>query len=147
MRWFYLHRDEAQPAGDGGAAPAPAVGEQVVLDPEESHHLLTVMRRRRDEPVHLVDGRGNRCTGRLAGGTGREARIEITGVMAVVADMETKKAIRLDLIGRRAMQIDLDEPAAAEFTNPIERLRKAKPSEAKRTGEETIEERLQDRGW
>jgi len=74
MRWFYLHRDDQEDA-------TPAVGAEVVLDQEESHHLLAVMRHRAGDPVHLIDGRGHRLTGRLAGDSGRTARIELTSVV------------------------------------------------------------------
>ena len=74
MRWFYLH-------GLTDDTAAPTAGAEVVLDAEESHHLLAVMRRRTDEPVHLLDGRGHRLTGRLAGGDARGARVEITDVV------------------------------------------------------------------
>lgn len=73
MRWFFLLPDAA-------ATWPPPVGAEVELDPEESHHLLAVLRRRSDEPVHLVDGRGHRFAGRLAGATGRRARVVIEDV-------------------------------------------------------------------
>jgi 16S rRNA (uracil1498-N3)-methyltransferase len=38
------------------------------------------MRRRADDPIHLLDGRGHRLTGHLAGRDGRAARIGITAV-------------------------------------------------------------------
>lgn len=69
----------------------------------------------------------------------QRARVEMTGVMAFVVDMEAKKAVRLDPARNKAMRIDLDERAAAEFTNPIEQLRNAKPGEAQRIGEETLD--------
>jgi 16S rRNA (uracil1498-N3)-methyltransferase len=76
VRWFFLQPDQG---ADRDGAP-PAVGDEVTLDPEESHHLLAVLRRRPADPVHLVDGRGHRLVGRVAAGSGRTARILITSV-------------------------------------------------------------------
>ncbi|MCP4574302.1 MAG: 16S rRNA (uracil(1498)-N(3))-methyltransferase [bacterium] len=84
MRWFYLHCESA-------AATPPVVGDEVVLDAEESHHLLAVLRRRTDDPVHLLDGRGHRLTGRLAGGDGRAARVEITHVAFDETELATPR--------------------------------------------------------
>lgn len=88
VRWFFLQTQ-------GNDAAAPAVGDRVVLDPEESHHLLAVLRRRPDDPVHLVDGRGHRLTGCLDGDGGRAATVEIT---AVAHDAEEPAPPRLRLV-------------------------------------------------
>ena len=64
----------------------PAVGDTVLLDPEESHHLLKVLRARTDQDIHLVDGRGHRLVGRCVGRQDRQAQVEIHQVDADPGD-------------------------------------------------------------
>ncbi len=68
MRIFFL--------ADSGE-PSPRPGERVVLDREESHHALTVLRRAERDPVGLVDGNGGRYTARLVDRDGKRAVLEI----------------------------------------------------------------------
>lgn len=68
MRVFFLAPDQAGP---------PRPGARVVLDREESHHALTVLRRAERDPVALVDGEGGRFTARLADRDGKLAVLEI----------------------------------------------------------------------
>ncbi len=85
MRQFFL-------AADGAAPPAP--GQHVLLDRDESHHALTVLRKGDRDPVELVDGRGWRLTARLAGKDGKLAKLEI---LAVSRDDDEQAAPRLAL--------------------------------------------------
>lgn len=85
MRQFFL---------DSPDAAVPAVGDTVLLDPEESHHLLKVLRLGSDRSVHLVDGRGHRLRGRCLDPEGRRARVEI---LAVAADPDEAAPPRLRL--------------------------------------------------
>lgn len=82
MRQFFL----------AGGGPVPAVGQHVLLDRDESHHALTVLRKGDRDPVELVDGCGHRLTARLDGKDGRLARLEI---LAVVRDDAEQAAPRL----------------------------------------------------
>jgi 16S rRNA (uracil1498-N3)-methyltransferase len=59
---------------------APAVGQTVVLDLEQSRHLRTVMRAENGDAVELTDGRGHVLRGVLVGGGKKDAQVEITGV-------------------------------------------------------------------
>ncbi len=68
MRQFFLETNPDQ---------LPAVGETVLLDREESHHLATVLRGGRDDVLHLTDGRGHRVTARAVDPEGRQTRLEI----------------------------------------------------------------------
>ncbi len=68
MRQFYLETDPDH---------LPRTGDMVLLDRDESHHLFTVLRGGRDPQLELVDGRGNRMTGRAAERDGKRARLEI----------------------------------------------------------------------
>ncbi|MFN2371115.1 MAG: 16S rRNA (uracil(1498)-N(3))-methyltransferase [Candidatus Krumholzibacteriia bacterium] len=70
----------------------PAAGQHVLLDRDESHHALTVLRRGDRDPVGLVDGRGLRLTARLAGRDGKLARLEI---LTVAHDEAEQAAPRL----------------------------------------------------
>jgi 16S rRNA (uracil1498-N3)-methyltransferase len=70
VRQFFLATDGA----------VPTAGQHVLLDRDESHHALTVLRRDDRDPVELVDGRGHRLTARLAGRDGKLARLEILAV-------------------------------------------------------------------
>lgn len=68
MRQFYLETDPDH---------LPRIGDLVLLDRDESHHLSTVLRGGRDTEVELVDGRGHRMTCRAAEHDGKRARLEI----------------------------------------------------------------------
>ncbi len=72
MRHFFLETSPAQ---------KPTVGEIVVLDQEESHHLGTVLRGGRKTEVTLTDGRGHRFNARIVSQDRREASLEILSVM------------------------------------------------------------------
>ena len=72
MRQFMLAADQ----------PLPAAGDTVLLDAEESHHLLKVLRIRADRDLHLVDGRGHRLVGRCVGRRDRLAEVVIDRVAA-----------------------------------------------------------------
>ena len=52
----------------------------MTLDPDESHHLSTVLRGGREEILHLVDGNGLRMTARSAGRQGRQELVELITV-------------------------------------------------------------------
>ena len=70
MRQFFLERDDDR---------EPRPGDRVTLDREESHHVLTVLRKGDDAPVGLVDGRGWRLTARLVDRARKLATLEVLG--------------------------------------------------------------------
>jgi len=85
LRQFFLESDPDH---------LPRPGDLVTLDREESHHLFTVLRGGGEDTVALVDGRGHRLTGRLAGKEGKTARLEI---LEVALDPEEFREPRLVL--------------------------------------------------
>lgn len=58
----------------------PAPGDTVALDPDESHHLFTVLRGGRQTVLHLVDGQGRRLTGQAVGKDGKRALVRVETV-------------------------------------------------------------------
>jgi 16S rRNA (uracil1498-N3)-methyltransferase len=62
------------------AGTAPAVGDRVTLDRDESHHLLGVLRGAEGRAWQLVDGRGHRCEAKVVGRQGKLAELEILSV-------------------------------------------------------------------
>jgi len=72
VRQFYLDPDAP------GGLPAP--GDERSLDPEESRHLLRVLRARTGHRVLLTDGRGHALTAELVGGDVRGARVRVVEV-------------------------------------------------------------------
>ncbi len=58
-------------------APAPATGAEVVLSPEESRHLVRVLRARPGTRIGLTDGRGHRFTGELLVADPAAARVVV----------------------------------------------------------------------
>ena len=85
MRQFYLKTEPDRP---------PVPGEKVVLDPEESHHLATVLRGGRQELLNLVDGCGLRLTGRSCG---KKGKLELVEVLSVDRDEREARPPRLVL--------------------------------------------------
>jgi len=85
VRHFFLQTEPGE---------APRAGDVVVLDAEESHHALGVLRRAGGQELALVDGRGHHLTARLSGREGRRARLE---VLTVVRDDAEAAAPRLRL--------------------------------------------------
>ena len=79
MRQFFL---------DTADTRLPAAGDTVALDPDESHHLFTVLRGGRETTLHLVDGRGHRLTGVSTGKQGRQALVRIETVTADQREMK-----------------------------------------------------------
>jgi len=71
VRRFYLPTDPA-------AVPVP--GDTVLLDKDESHHLLGVRRRGADESIGLVDGRGHLFAAELSGRRGKQAELRLLSV-------------------------------------------------------------------
>lgn len=71
MRHFFLDLETDQ---------LPVVGSVVNLDPEESHHLGTVLRGGRQQEVVLTDGRGRRFEARVVTRDRRRASLEILSV-------------------------------------------------------------------
>ena len=69
MRRFYLE-----------SVQVPQAGDVVVLDKDESHHLLHVLRGEEGRGVEITDGVGHLLAGVLVGREGKAARVEITGV-------------------------------------------------------------------
>ena len=55
----------------------PTVGDAVLLPPDESRHLVKVMRARSGDDVGLTDGRGGRYTAVLEDPTARGARLRV----------------------------------------------------------------------
>jgi len=72
----------------------PAPGDTVALDPDESHHLSTVLRGGRQSELHLVDGRGHRLTGVSAG---KESNRALVRVLTVTMDPRENRAPQLVL--------------------------------------------------
>jgi len=72
----------------------PAPGDTVVLDPDESHHLFTVLRGGRDSQLHLVDGRGYRLSGVSVGRRGKCALVKVE---VVTEDSRESRAPQLVL--------------------------------------------------
>ena len=64
-------------------APAAWAGEAVTLAPEESHHLLRVLRGRPGDPVTVFDGQGRRAPARLAA-AGRDGAAKVQLNLAAV---------------------------------------------------------------
>lgn len=85
MRHFFL---EIEPG------TVPDVGETVILDREESHHLGTVLRSGREHFVILTDGRGHRFEARLLAQEKRAASLEI---LSVIKDEDELREPRLTL--------------------------------------------------
>lgn len=75
-------------------AAAPAVGDVVVLERDEAHHLQGVLRGAGDRDWCLVDGHGRRYRARPVPGAGREPRYEI---LAVERDPREEEGPRLTL--------------------------------------------------
>lgn len=71
MRHFFLEIDPAR---------TPVVGDRLVLDREESHHLSTVLRGGRQEILNLVDGRGLRLEARPCGAQEKQEQIEVVSI-------------------------------------------------------------------
>ncbi len=65
---------------DSAVTGLPAVGETVVLDRDESHHLFTVLRGGREKVLRLVDGRGHRLTGKLSSLDRKRAEVLVESV-------------------------------------------------------------------
>jgi 16S rRNA (uracil1498-N3)-methyltransferase len=64
---------------------APAedwAGDEVLLDPDESHHALAVLRLRAGDDAIITDGRGRVAQGVLAGPRGGRVALTITGEQA-----------------------------------------------------------------
>lgn len=91
-------------AGDaGGAGPErawcealPANGTDVVLDREESGHLVRVRRVGEGDDVVLFDGRGALRRGRLVGADARAARVHVLGPYPArhpVRDLEVRASL------------------------------------------------------
>ena len=54
-----------------------AVSATAILSREASHHLLRVLRCRRNDRVTLFNGLGGSCTGRIVSGSTRVVEVEI----------------------------------------------------------------------
>jgi 16S rRNA (uracil1498-N3)-methyltransferase len=71
MRRFFIDLPDRRP---------PQLGQRAQLDPEESKHLLTVMRAERGDVLSLTDGRGHDLTAELVRADKRRCEVRITGV-------------------------------------------------------------------
>lgn len=65
----------------------PVVGDTVVLDKDESHHLGTVLRGGRDPELVLTDGRGHRFGAQVLDRDRRKATLEILSVQRDEAEL------------------------------------------------------------
>lgn len=72
---------------------------------------------------------------------GNAIRMEMPGQLTMIADTEQKKGLQLDPIRKIAYQIPAPKDAVtSNFTNPIEQFRKIRPKDARRLGEEQVNE-------
>lgn len=83
MRTFFLP--------DSATAPAP--GDEILLDAEESRHALQVLRLRHGTPLRLVDGRGLAAHGELAGGDRRGARVRVDDCAEEAAELGAPRLV------------------------------------------------------
>jgi 16S rRNA (uracil1498-N3)-methyltransferase len=82
MRRFYLESERA-----------PRAGDVVMLDMDESHHLLHVLRGEAGRALELVDGAGHLMSGLLVGREGKVARVEVTGVEVAEEEAATPRLV------------------------------------------------------
>ncbi len=72
---------------------AASAGERVTLDAETSHHLASVVRKRRDAEVYLADGAGGWIVGRIASSDRQAIEVAVERVMP--APTEPRRAVHL----------------------------------------------------
>jgi 16S rRNA (uracil1498-N3)-methyltransferase len=75
------------------ASPDEFDGSRVRLSPDESHHLLRVLRLAKGEQVYVFDGRGREFQCRFAEAAGRSAILEVVASL----DDEVESPLRLTL--------------------------------------------------
>ena len=96
--------DSRGPGPERAFAPAlPPAGGEVVLGPEESHHLVRVRRARADDVVVLFDGLGGTVRGRLREAAPRRA---VVAVEAPYPDREPPRPV--------VLAVSLPEPGRAD---------------------------------
>lgn len=92
----------------------PADAEEVSLGPEESHHLLRVLRARSGDAVTILNGRGLVFHGNLSASEARQAVIEVSEVQqkpspapAIHLALGIPKGKTVDLVVRQATELGI----------------------------------------
>ncbi len=93
-------------------------GNHAILDEEESRHLIRVLRLKQDDPVDIVDGRGNLFKGVISLPDSRNTRIRITETKRKhlarkyslhLAIAPTRSTDRFEWFLEKATEIGVDE--------------------------------------
>ena len=73
---------------------------------------------------------------------GNRMRMEhFDGTLIDVADLDRKQGLALNMRGKLAQQVELDENVVGSFNNPIDQLRRVKSDDAEQIGEEDLKGR------
>lgn len=130
-------------------------GERIVLDAEESHHLLRVLRARDGDPVEVFDGRGAAWSGTVEGSAGGAAILRVGAAIggrtdpdfAVVIHQALCRPEKLEWVLQKGTEIgvaafDLLAAARADAAAPsatrIDRYRRVLVEACKQSGRRRV---------
>ncbi|MCS6832374.1 MAG: 16S rRNA (uracil(1498)-N(3))-methyltransferase [Flammeovirgaceae bacterium] len=97
---------------------SPHVEDTFVLPPDDAHHLLTVLRRKAGETIHLTDGKGWKYEAKLLSNQAKNCRVEVLKKELVpkkgeyyihIAVAPTKNLDRIEYFVEKAVEVGIDE--------------------------------------